>query len=440
MPLPSFRSQFRRAAALALTASAMFGTQIAAFAQDGPPDEGDDTIEIVGWDLSDPVNRAESREFFAGLWAAQDAGLPPPEFEFTNLPPDLLLAMLLPELEVFTEIYRHRLQLDFDAGERYLVTDLIAEDAEVRSEFRAFVLTGKLAPRPEIDAEAYLAHFELVIDAMTVQQRASIERVEALGVLVESEGMSVEREPEPPFLEDAPILVSPNQVRCALYIAATASRLSCLAGLRLYAQGEGHRFPDFDCDDFSEALYWFLRRHLNSSLEPEILYLGWKCGNTVSGHVIVVVRDAMGRWYWIEPQTGRSGGPFESAESARNGWVSAHPIGTDCVLRDFTWRYHPDPMGVHPNVPWRHGPSWFTDRAQVARFCERYAECCAQPLPAFECDPGPYLPDLDTLRGCNVRWFMPPSWPERPGGVPGPEWTPPAWPGPGLPCGYPASP
>ena len=137
MPLPSFPSRFRRAAALALTASAMFGTQVAAFAQDEPPDDGDDTVEIVGWDLSDPVNHAESREFFAGLWAAQDAGLPPP---------------------------------------------------------------------------------------------------------------------------------------------------------------------------------------------------------------------------------------------------------------------------------------------------------------AFECDPGPYLPDLDTLRGCNVRWFMPPAWPERPGGVPGPEWTPPAWPGPGLPCGYPESP
>ena len=151
MPLPSFPSRFRRAAALALTASAMFGTQIAALAQDEPPDDGDDTVEIVGWDLSDPVNHAESREFFAGLWAAQDAGLPPPEFEFTNMPPGLILAMLLPELEVFTEIYRHRLQLDFDAGERYLVTDLIADDAEVRAEFRAFVLTGKLAPRPEID-------------------------------------------------------------------------------------------------------------------------------------------------------------------------------------------------------------------------------------------------------------------------------------------------
>ena len=447
MPLTSLLPRFRRAAALAWTATAMFGTQVAALAQDGPPDDGDDTIEIVGWDLSDPVNHAESREFFAGLWAAEDAVLPPPEFEFTNTPPGLMLAMLLPELEVFTEIYGHRLQLDFDAGERYLVTDLIADDAEVRAEFRAFVLTGKLAPRPEIDAEAYLAHYQLVLDAMTLQQRATVVSVESLGMLLESEGMTVEGAVEPPFLEDAPIapiapiLVSPTQVRCALYIAATASRLSCLAGLRLYAQGEGHRFPDFDCDDFSEALYWFLRRHLASLfLEPGILYFGWECGNTVSGHVIVVVRDSMGRWYWIEPQSGNCDGPFESAESARNGWVTAHPIGTDCVLRDFTHRCHPDPMGENRNLPWRHGPSWFTDRAQVARFCERYAECCAQPLPAFECDPGPYLPDLETLRGCNIRWFMPPAWPEQPGGVPGPEWTPPAWPGPGLPCGYPESP
>ena len=167
----------------------------ATIAQDSPPDDGDDDVEIVDWDLSGPVNHAESREFFAGRWAAEGAGLPAPDFEFTNTPPGLMFAMLLPELEVFAEIYRHRLQLDFDAGERYLATNLIAADADIRAEFRAFVLTGKLAPRPEIDAGAYLAHYMLVLDAVTAQERASVVSVEVFGALVESEGMSVEAPP-----------------------------------------------------------------------------------------------------------------------------------------------------------------------------------------------------------------------------------------------------
>jgi hypothetical protein len=52
----------------------------AATAQDSPPADGGDAVETVSWDLSDPVNHAESREFFAGLWAAEDAGLPAPDF------------------------------------------------------------------------------------------------------------------------------------------------------------------------------------------------------------------------------------------------------------------------------------------------------------------------------------------------------------------------
>lgn len=53
---------------------------LAASAQVPPPDDGDAAVEIVGWDLSDPVNHTESRAFFGGLWAAADAGLQPPRF------------------------------------------------------------------------------------------------------------------------------------------------------------------------------------------------------------------------------------------------------------------------------------------------------------------------------------------------------------------------
>jgi hypothetical protein len=434
MPLPSFRSQFRRAAALALTASAMFGTQIAAFAQDGPPDDGDDTIEIVGWDLSDPVNRAESREFFAGLWAAQDAGLPPPEFEFTNLPPGLLLAMLLPELEVFTEIYRHRLQLDFDAGERYLVTDLIAEDAEVRAEFRAFVLTGKLAPRPEIDAEAYLAHFELVIDAMTVQQRASIERVEALGVLVESEGMSVE---EAPPADEGPTLSVPSsselkRTKCALLWLLSASRLGCIYDkLRVPPSNT----VDFDCDDAADAL---LRRLLllQGPDGARLLPPGWRAGGTAivackdpnppvgRGHAVPVLIDPSGRYWYIEPSRAERSptdavcGPYHTEEdllrALRKRYLrdcdSPHPGIVDSLLplRD---------LSLHAHEVLNEGAPWWTSPVWREKFCAALAECCeATPRNFLDCTQAEWIPTpRPTFQACDIREYMPnplPTWQE----------------------------
>jgi hypothetical protein len=246
---------------------AIGATAFSATAQESPPGDGDDdgeTVEIVGWDLSDPVNHAESRAFFAGVWAAEDAGLPTPElafeFEFTHTPPGLMLAMLLPELDVFTEIYRHRLQLDFDAGERYLVTDLIADDAEVRAAFRAFVLTGKLAPRPEVDASAYLAHYLLVLDAVTAQERASVVSIESLGMLLESEGLSVEA-PLPDAIMDVqstPDLQPSDgeKTRCLLHVLRSSRLGLCLE--KLYDMSEVEGPPDMDCEDFADAFIRYL--------------------------------------------------------------------------------------------------------------------------------------------------------------------------------------
>jgi hypothetical protein len=421
MPLPSFRSRFRRAAALALTASAMFGTQIAAFAQDGPPDEGDDTIEIVGWDLSDPVNRAESREFFAGLWAAQDAGLPPPAFEFTNLPPGLLLTMLLPELEVFTEIYRHRLQLDFDAGERYLVTDLIADDAEVRAEFRAFVLTGKLAPRPEIDAEAYLAHFELVIDAMTVQQRASIERVEALGVLVESQGMSVEMAeptrddevgpPTPPWIPTDEI----ESRRCALRWLAERSALQCMYS-RLYLRDKSdYPDPDFDCDDFADAMLRYLLRHLHG-WSGRVGTIFWSCPDGRSdGHAVPVLIDPTGAYWWIEPKTGMLYGPFATEAALIASIRAEHPtarncgsgIGVDQLFEMSPW-----------NLCGQYGERapWHTSLKMRERFSRWLERCCTHWTGLFPpCVPPDFVPTGERFN-CSLEDFLPVSVPPPPFG------------------------
>ena len=426
MPLPSFRSQFRGAAALALTASAMFGTQIAAFAQDGPPDEGDDTIEIVGWDLSDPVNRAESREFFAGLWAAQDAGLPPPAFEFTNLPPGLLLAMLLPELEVFTEIYRHRLQLDFDAGERYLVTDLIAEDAEVRAEFRAFVLTGKLAPRPEIDAEAYLAHFELVIDAMTVQQRASIERVEALGVLVESEGMSVEMEPPASVTEDESppaAIATDKETECWLKHVVRSSRLNkCLKGLYDRTREVGP--PDMDCDDYADAFVRYLQRVAPPGWSSRYGIVAWRCRErmpdgsvrwVVRAHAVSVFRDPRGKWWFVDPYLGRVRGPFDTERDLLVRLNGSYSPDRDCRRDAPGYADHIRPISddIIFGLDGESKP-WWQNPARRSALCAAIRACCSKPLPNMpgaQCTMPSWAPPLPS--GCDIRHYLPhplPTW------------------------------
>jgi hypothetical protein len=438
MPLPSLAPspafsllpRLRRRAAVAFTAAVVFGAHLApAFAQDEPPDDGDDAVEIVGWDLSDPVNRAESREFFAGLWAAEDAGLPPPAFEFTNTPPGLMLAMLLPELEVLTEIYGHRLQLDFDAGERYLVTNLIADDAEVRAEFRAFVLTGKLAPRPEIDAGAYLAHYLLVLDAVTAQERASVVGVEALGMLLESEGLSVEAEPP---AHDQPIPTNPStqedaRTKCALLWLLSASRLACVYEKLRTAPTPG---VDFDCDDAADALLRWLLRSPNPD-GSRLLPPAWEAGGigivacrdpapTGRGHAVPVLIDPHGRYWYLEPWlTVRSKavqGPYPSKEALLvalrrrylRGCNDVHPSITDDVLPMHD-------LGLRGHGVLGEGDPWWTNATWRARFCSALGECCeATPQNLLNCNEADWIPTpRPTFEACDIRDYMPnplPDW------------------------------
>jgi hypothetical protein len=404
----------------------MFGTQVAALAQDGPPDDGDDTIEIVGWDLSDPVNHAESREFFAGLWAAEDAVLPPPEFEFTNTPPGLMLAMLLPELEVFTEIYGHRLQLDFDAGERYLVTDLIADDAEVRAEFRAFVLTGKLAPRPEIDAEAYLAHYQLVLDAMTLQQRATVVSVESLGMLLESEGLSVEAAGPAEIVDGQPpsvVVPSDPQKKCWLQHVLRSSRLNkCLKDL--YERSREVGPPDMDCDDFADAFIRYLMKVMPGGWTPYYGIVSWKCKERLPngssrwvtyGHAVSVFRDPQGRWWWVDPRRGIVEGPERSAESILRELSRWHSGGRDCRPADPPRVDQILPIssdilfGVLPG----ESKPWWQNPARRAALCAALQACCGRSLGPISCPLPVWAPPLPS--GCDILHYLPdplPAWDE----------------------------
>jgi len=428
-PLPWFRARLRRGAAIAIAASTVFGTHHAsALAQDAPPEDGDEPIELVGWDLSDPVNHAESREFFAGLWAAEDAGLPPPQFEFTNTPPGLMLAMLLPELEVFTEIYGHRLQLDFDAGERYLVTDLIADDAEVRAEFRAFVLTGKLAPRPEIDAAAYLTHYQLVLDAVTVQQRASVVSVESLGMLLESEGLSVEA--TGPMVDEstgpAPTTPSADELKCRLRWLVEWSRLKCMYRA-LYERNRNWPEPDFDCDDFADTMLRYMLRHLEG-WTGKIGVIFWKCGDGIAnGHAVPVLIDPSGAYWWIEPKSGVLYGPFATLSALLSSVRAENPRANSC------------PNSVAPDqlfdlAPWNlsgqfgEQDPWHRSIRQRERFCAALAACCrSEVLISPLCPPPAGIPAAP-LAHCDFLDYIPLDLPPIPPDYPHSEWPVPCAP------------
>jgi len=431
-PLSWFRFRFRRGAAIAVAAAAAFGTDLApAFARNEPPDDGDDAVEIVGWDLADPVNHAESRAFFAGLWAAEDAGLPPPAFEFTNTPPGLMLAMLLPELEVFTEIYGHRLQLDFDAGERYLVTDLIADDAEVRAGFRAFVLTGKLAPRPEVDADAYLSHLDLVVDAMTVQQRASIESVESLGMLVESEGLSVEAAPG----VDADMPVGPDQttptaqeISCKLRWLVEWSRLKCMYG-RLYERDKAWPDPDFDCDDFADVMLRYLLRHLDG-WTGKVGVSVWRCADdTTDGHAVPVLIDPNGAYWWIEPRTGKVYGPFTTLSGLLANMRAEHPRARNCGTDDI--HDHLRDLGPWNLSGWcNEQDPWHQSVRQRNRFCDALAACCRDVVSISPLCPPPSGVPSGPLANCKFDDYLPPDLPPTLPPLPDNAWPAPCNPAP----------
>jgi hypothetical protein len=449
--LPSCTSRSCRAAAfvclrsLILTVTLAIGARSSnAFAQDEPPDDDGAAVEIVGWSLLDPVNHAESRQFFAGLWAAEDAGLQPPEFEFTNTPPGLMTAMLLPELEVFTEVYRHRLLLEFDDQPRYIVTDLLETDAAVRAEFRAFVLTGKLAPRPEVDTDAYLAHFGLVLDATTTQHRATIVSVNSLGMLIESEGMSVELHSP---LADEPSFPWPhaNDVSqrwlCALKYLSTASRVDCMVAAGLYYAHSSAIMPDFDCDDIADALIRFLRARLPHGTDVKTLLLYWNCGSAVSGHAVVIIRSPEGNWYWIEPQKNTVRGPFVDERGATvdaldhasrlPGLAGCSPKQALCHSRA--------PVFGKPLFE-GEAPPWYTSPAQIVRFCERLAQCCGQfvtlPPEDTDCTPADFVQLPFVVNGCSIDDYTP-RFPDTPPGQVPPIVPPAIWSH--IPCHFPST-
>jgi hypothetical protein len=269
------------------------------------------------------------------------------------------------------------------------------------------VLTGKLAPRPELDADAYLAHFELVIDAMTVQQRASIERVEALGVLVESEGMSVEMappvddvtQPTPPWIPADEI----ESRRCALRWLISWSALKCVYKARFRNETSRKR-PDLDCDDYADAALRFMLRYLEG-WRGKIGTIYWNCPDGSDGHGVPILVDPNGGWWWIEPKDGSLHGPFRNEVDVLQSARSEHPLASRCgggeldkVLDLETYRQH-----------LAESPPWYTSDAMRRRFCRALRKCCNRfANVVYPCIPPAFVPTGERLY-CDALLYLPPA-------------------------------
>lgn len=375
------------------------------FARSAQSGEGVESTLVV-WDLHNPVNRTESRSYFAALWAAEDAGVSPEAFDFTNAVPGVMNAMLLPELEVLSEVYAHRLDEHSDCGGAQTIFDLIDSDSEIRAEFRRFVLTGKLSPRIETDAAAFLTHYAMALDGITVQAQCTVECVVVSDALLVSEGMRLVNR-GPINLQTSPSgPICDPRLQCALTYLAEASRLKCMKTGGLYQSLSGA--PDFDCDDFADAMLQYLLRMLPGwTGHYGILY--WECPTGALGHAVTVLRDSFGLYYWVDAYSGIVYGPFGSEDDLRRS-VESVWVPPGCVAKPKLWRVIPATGGGVPaHIP-AEQPPWYTDLTQVRRFCERLAACCTQivtPVPA--CDPGPYLQLPFVVSECNIRHYVSPA-------------------------------
>jgi hypothetical protein len=379
-----------------------------AFGQDdAPPGDGSGEVSSPGWDLLDPINRVETRMYFSLVWSAEELGVPVPDFTFTNTLPGLMAATILPEIEVFSALYFHRLNLDRQNGSLYTLNDLLADDPEIRAEFRIYVTTGKLAPRVELDPQAFVAHCDMIVDALTSESHYSVQSVEQVGPgVVESTDLrpviddTVTAVTEPDPGEVAP---TEAEVNCALRWLSLATNFQCMYTSLYHAILTGP--VDFDCDDFADAL---LRYFLSSGRLPgwsgRIGTVHWEENGKAKGHAVPVLVDPQGHFWFIEPKTGKVYGPFLTEE------LLLKDIEVQCVPRGRVPGFLP--TKIHPmldrNLEGLYGEQapWWTSDTVRQRFCAQLARCCESTPRIHGCSPGnliphPPWPSFDHCHGNN---------------------------------------
>jgi hypothetical protein len=239
---------------------------------------------MAGWDPSDPVNIADLRAFVAthwdGLWANDQSTLQYLQSHgvqslFRNRLPTVFHTVYVPYLEVFGRIYAHRLQVSGSSDQHFELIDLMALDLDVRSQFKNYILTGKIESEITIDSAAFLEHYQLVVDATSGVQGITVTDAELDGGALVSDGLTVDSVEVVPPSNDCPDLADADPASlsacvCRLQWLARASPLACMKRNGLWQAdpydhgdpvppGDACRGGAFDCDDFTDAMIRWLK-------------------------------------------------------------------------------------------------------------------------------------------------------------------------------------
>jgi hypothetical protein len=318
----------------------------------------------------------ECRQWAQFYWNWRDTGLVDPEWQNMrfSFPAGENFNPLLPSIVAFEELFEARL------GPDYTLEELLADDPVVLLAFRQHSITGEIVT-PLSDAYATANHLRLVITAIDPDPNQSQEPCSDVSAAVSDDGLYFAMSgtvlesniligkkkpcptptPNPPILDPFGRTIEDILQDSRLAVPA---RVACLY---LSDGGWWWSSPGFDCDDFALAarnyLYWRLRGQFPDAKFSFLLANWWG-----DGHSMVLI-EHLGKFYVVDPQTGRVVGPFDSTSSQQfieAVWdLMADEYGiSDPILRRLT----PSEGPVHPLAP-EPGP-WHTDPVQRARIKE----------------------------------------------------------------------
>ncbi|MDP2323941.1 MAG: hypothetical protein Q8N51_07925, partial [Gammaproteobacteria bacterium] len=262
----------------------------------------------------------------------------------------------------------------------------------------------------------------------------TVEAFQVIGQDVESTKLEVVKTPgtiTPPVIPPT----SPDQFKCDIDWWTLRSFFLCMTGDGLYIPENNldpsdpnwpkkrRPVPRFDCDDFSDAMIQWLLRRLEAiygpgSVTAENLIFAWQCPDNSTtppgwhkpiGHAMPLIQKD-GKFYLIDPFTGKAYGPFNTREEAYKKALElfmrcegGRPVG------------NPDYWVPGYRPGWEPKP-WWTDWEMQKHFCERLKACCGSSL----VPPGENLPTCPpsttpggvaptVLTPCNFRDYMPPG-------------------------------
>ncbi|MEE2907753.1 MAG: hypothetical protein VX527_07960 [Planctomycetota bacterium] len=287
-----------------------------------------------GSSMDDPFIQ-ECQEWATYFWQWYETGMVPPgadEFEF-SFEVDDGMNPLLPTLVLFEQIYADELSPD------YTIWNLIEDDSAVYLAFKIHSvsgvnimragLVGKDKKRPDLIPEIPLPK-----GCDHIQDEALREFCEKLHEVFHAADFQ-------PF---------------------------CYKADSKWPWGK----PGFDCDDYADAMRWFLWHHLSEQYpEIEVFTLALYFGR--SGHAVTALHFN-GQYWFMDPQTGEIYGPFsnwEALEAAVRSFMKAQDM--------YTW---PRRIKKRTTPPWNEPGYWYTDPDRR----QEIADCFG-----WE-DPGLYFP------------------------------------------------